>query len=101
MTKRAKSLPKGTKRKTKRSRARAAKQAPAKRKVRSAGNRRAVGGDPLDALVDSSARALALPLEPSWRPTIKANLEVTLRLAETVTDFPLPDDSEPAPVFVA
>ena len=101
MTKRAKSLPKGTKRKTKTSRAQVRKQASARKKVKPAGNRKAVVGDPLDALVDASARALVLSLEPSWRPTIKTNLEVTLRLAGTVTEFPLPDDAEPAPVFVA
>ena len=29
------------------------------------------------------------------------NLEVTLRLAALVEEFPLPDDAEPAPVFKA
>ena len=57
--------------------------------------------DPLDRLVDAAASALALPLEPAWRPAIKANLEVTLRLASLFADFPLPDDAEPAPVFKA
>ncbi len=45
--------------------------------------------------------ALDLPVEPAWKPAIKANLEVTLRLARLFADFPLPDDAEPAPVFVA
>ena len=52
-------------------------------------------------LVDASARALALPLDRAWRPGIKSNLETTLRLAALFADFPLPDDAEPAPVFVA
>jgi hypothetical protein len=75
------------------SRAPKAKTAPAKRKPRRP--------DPLDVLVDASARALALPLERSWRSGIKSNLAVTLRLAALFADFPLPDDAEPAPVFVA
>jgi Protein of unknown function (DUF4089) len=57
--------------------------------------------DPLDRLVDAAARALALPLDPAWKPMVKANLEVTLRLAGLFADFPLPDDAEPAPVFKA
>jgi 1-carboxybiuret hydrolase subunit AtzG-like len=98
MTKRAKSLRNGSKRTTKTPRPRSVKKASAK-PVRT--KRRPPSPDPLDALVDASARALGLVLEPEWRPAVKANLEVTLRLAETVTDFPLTDDAEPAPVFVA
>jgi hypothetical protein len=30
-----------------------------------------------------------------------ANLEATLRLAAPVADFQLPDNAEPAPIFVA
>ena len=59
------------------------------------------GPDHLDTLVDAAARALDLPVEPAWKPAIKANLEVTLRLAASFADFPLPDDAAPAPVFVA
>jgi len=59
------------------------------------------GPDDLDTFVDAAARALDLPVEPAWKPAIKANLEVTLRLAASFADFPLPDDAEPAPVFVA
>jgi 1-carboxybiuret hydrolase subunit AtzG-like len=55
----------------------------------------------LDKLIDASAAALALPIEPAWKPAIKANLGVTLRLAATVDVFELPDDAEPAPVFEA
>jgi hypothetical protein len=32
---------------------------------------------------------------------VKANLEVTLRHADMVAEFGLPDDAEPAPVFKA
>jgi hypothetical protein len=32
---------------------------------------------------------------------VRANLEVTFRLAGVVAEQPLPDDAEPAPVFRA
>jgi hypothetical protein len=54
-------------------------------------------GDYIDAL----AKALALPVEPTWKPAVKANLEVTLRLARLVDEFDLPDETEPASVFAA
>ena len=57
--------------------------------------------DPLDGFIDAAATALDLRLDPSWKGAVKANLDVTLRLARTFADFPLPDDAEPAPVFVA
>ena len=57
--------------------------------------------DALDGLIEAAAQALDLPLEPAWQPAIKANLAVTLRQAALVTDFPLPDDAEPAPIFHA
>ena len=57
--------------------------------------------DKLDAFIDAAAAALDLPLEPAWKPAVKANLEVTLRHAATYADFPLPDEVEPAPVYKA
>jgi len=55
----------------------------------------------LDQFIEAAAHALALPVEPAWKGAVKANLEVTLRLADSFADFPLPDDAEPAPVFTA
>jgi hypothetical protein len=51
------------------------------------------------AWIRSSAVLLKLPLEPAWLPTIEANVEVTFRLARLIDEFPLPDESEPAPVY--
>lgn len=59
------------------------------------------GGDTLDAYIDAAARALGVPIEPAWKPAVRANLEMTLRLAALVTEFALPDEAEPAPVFEA
>lgn len=56
---------------------------------------------PLDDYIDAVARALALPVEDEWRPAIRANLEVSLRLARLVEELALPDEAEPAPVFTA
>jgi hypothetical protein len=57
--------------------------------------------DATDAWITSSAAMLGLPLETAWLPTIRANVEVTFRLAKLVEDFPLPDEAEPAPVYEA
>ena len=57
--------------------------------------------DPLDAYIDAAAAALGIPVEPEWKPEIRANLAVTFRLAALVGEKELPDDAEPAPVFRA
>jgi hypothetical protein len=57
--------------------------------------------DPLDDFISATAQTLALPVEPSWQPAVKTNLEVILRQAALFTEFSLPDDTEPAPVFEA
>ncbi len=56
---------------------------------------------PLDDFIAAAAAALDLPLEPAWRPAVKANLEVSLRLGNMVAEFELPDAAEPAPIFKA
>jgi hypothetical protein len=78
--------------------------APAKPKpgaAEAAAKRATTAGDPLDQFIDAAAKALDLPVEPAWKPAVKANLAVTLRFATLYTAFALPDDAEPAPVFVA
>ena len=60
-----------------------------------------MAADPLDDYIDAVGKALALPSEDAWRPAVKANLEVSLRLARLVDEFPLPDETEPANVFAA
>jgi hypothetical protein len=57
--------------------------------------------DPLDDFIDAAAHALALPVEDAWRPAVKANLEVSLKLARLVDEFALPDETEPASVYTA
>ncbi|HLX17610.1 MAG TPA: DUF4089 domain-containing protein [Bradyrhizobium sp.] len=60
-----------------------------------------MAADPLDDYIDAVAKALALPVEVAWKPTVRANLEVSMRLARLVDEFALPDEAEPASVFAA
>ena len=60
-----------------------------------------MAADHLDVYIDAVSTALALPVEQAWRPAVRANLEVSLRLARLVDEFPLPDETEPASVFAA
>ena len=60
-----------------------------------------MAADPLDAYIDAVGKALALGIEDAWKPAVRANLEVSLRLARLVDEFALPDETEPASVFTA
>ena len=57
--------------------------------------------DPLDDYIDVVAGALDLSIEAAWKPAIRANLDVTLKMARVVQEFPLPDEIEPASVYEA
>jgi Protein of unknown function (DUF4089) len=60
-----------------------------------------MAADPLDAYIEAVSNALALPIDEAWKPAVKANLEVSLRLARLVDEFAMPDDTEAASVFAA
>jgi hypothetical protein len=60
-----------------------------------------MAADPLDDYIDAMAKALALPIDPAWKPAVRANLEVSLRHARIIDEFALPDEAEPASVFTA
>ena len=55
----------------------------------------------LVAFIEAGAKAMDLPLDPAWMPAIRAHLRVTLAHGAAAGDFPLPDETEPAPVFQA
>jgi len=55
----------------------------------------------LDAWLDASATVLGLTVPPAWRDSVRLHLGVTRDLAQRVMAFPLPDESDPAPVFRA
>jgi hypothetical protein len=60
-----------------------------------------MAADPLDDYIDAVSKALALQIDEAWKPAVKANLDVSLRLARLVDEFPLSDEAEPASVFAA
>ena len=60
-----------------------------------------MAADTLDNYIDALADALDLPIEEAWRPAIRANLDISLRQARLVDEFPLPDETEAASVFTA
>jgi hypothetical protein len=70
----------------------------ARRKVGASAN---IAADPFDNLIAAAANTLDLKIDPAWQSAILANLHVIFRHASIVTEFPLPDDIEPAPVFKA
>ena len=60
-----------------------------------------MAADHLDVYIDAVSEALALPVDENWRPAVRSNLEVSLRLARLVDEFALPDETEPASVYSA
>jgi hypothetical protein len=60
-----------------------------------------MAADPLDNYIDAVSNALALRIDDAWKPAVRANLEVSLKLARLVDEFALPDEAEPASVFAA
>jgi hypothetical protein len=55
----------------------------------------------LDEYIDAVSKALALPVKEVWKPAVRANLEVSMKLARMVDEFALPIDVEPACVFTS
>jgi hypothetical protein len=53
----------------------------------------------IDGLIDSLTAILGIPVAPEWRAGIRSHLEMSLRLADIVGEFALPDEAEPAPTF--
>ena len=54
-----------------------------------------------DEHLTSTTESLGIPVDPAWLPTIRANLDITRRMAALVLAHPLPDEAEPAPLFQA
>jgi hypothetical protein len=57
--------------------------------------------DALDDYIDAASKLLRLPVKEAWKPAVRANLEVSMRLARLVDEFAFPDEAEPASVFTA
>ena len=52
-----------------------------------------------DADIDRLAAMLGLTIDPSSRTAVREHMAAMLAAAQLVTDFPLPDDLEAAPIF--
>jgi hypothetical protein len=50
-------------------------------------------------LVDQMAALVGLPLQPDHRPGVIENFARIRAIAQLVTEFPLPEEIEIAPVF--
>ena len=57
--------------------------------------------DPLDSYIDAAAAVLGFSIEPAWKSAVRANLDVSLKMARMVQEFPLPDEIEPATIYEA
>jgi len=57
--------------------------------------------DGIAALVKAGAQELALPIDPAWQAAVGLDLQLLFRHAALVDEFPLSDETEPAPVFSA
>lgn len=53
----------------------------------------------LDRYVEQMSELLNLPIAPEYRPGVVKNLATIAAIAQLVTEFPLPDEIEAAPVF--
>lgn len=49
--------------------------------------------------VEQAAQLINLPIPPEYQAGVIANFERIATITELVTEFPLPDDLENAPVF--
>ena len=56
---------------------------------------------PDDTDLTASAAVLGIPLDPAWHDAVRFHLDLSLRAADLVAEFPLPDETDPAPVFAA
>jgi Protein of unknown function (DUF4089) len=53
----------------------------------------------IEKYVDRTAELINLPLNPEHRPGVVVNFERIAAIAQLVTEFPLPEEIEAAPVF--
>jgi hypothetical protein len=55
----------------------------------------------LDALIAAIPWLFGIDIRPEWHAAVRLHLGISLDHARNVTEFPLPDEAEPAPVFEA
>lgn len=52
-----------------------------------------------ETYVDAAAALIGLPLDSAHRPGVVLNVQRIAEMAALVMAFPLPEETEPAPVF--
>jgi hypothetical protein len=57
--------------------------------------------DELDDWLDANTVLLGITVAAEWRDTVRLHLGITCGMAQRVSEFPLPDEADPAPVFHA
>jgi hypothetical protein len=57
-------------------------------------------GQAIAALLEAGLALQGLPLEPELLPRVVMHLQAAVAMADLVNGFVLPDEAEPAPVFV-
>jgi hypothetical protein len=57
--------------------------------------------DDLGVFIAAGTRLIGVTIRPEWRDAIRLHLAISLEHARTVAEFPLPDDTDPAGVFLA
>lgn len=55
----------------------------------------------LDAMIDTGTTVLGIEMKPEWRAAVRMHLGISLLHAAVVLEAPLPDQLDPAPVFLA
>jgi hypothetical protein len=48
---------------------------------------------------EAASAMVGIAIDPAHRPGVVQNLELLHRMAQQVMSFPLPEETEPAPVF--
>ncbi len=49
--------------------------------------------------VEQISELIDLPIDPEYLPSVVKNFATISAIAQLVTEFPLPEDIEPAPLF--
>ena len=55
----------------------------------------------LDRVIEVGTALLGIPIQPEWTDAIRFHLDMSLAHAANVRDFTLPDEAEPAVIFLA
>jgi len=53
----------------------------------------------IEAYVDAASALVGAAIDPAYRPGVILNMRRVAEMAALVMDFPLPDDTDPAPIF--